>query len=231
MIDWHSHILPGIDDGSKNVKESLLMLKLLKEQGADTVVATPHFYPDSSSVKEFLLKRKNSYNELMEYWNNDSPKIILGAEVCYYPGVSRLSELKDLCIEKTDILLLEMPVEKWTGYTVNEVLELACSGEFTVIIAHIERYLKFQSKAVIKRLLENGVYMQINAASFDSFFSRKKALKALSDGTVRFIGSDCHNTDSRKPNLDSAFSCIKKEFGEDFLRKIDDFGHSVINQI
>ena len=64
MIDWHSHILPAVDDGSRNAEESIKLLELLAEQGVKTVVATPHFIADNESVEDFLRRRSSSFNEL-----------------------------------------------------------------------------------------------------------------------------------------------------------------------
>lgn len=63
-IDFHTHILPGIDDGSRNVEMSLRMLAAQREQQVDEIVATPHFYAQKDSVEEFLLRRQCSYEKL-----------------------------------------------------------------------------------------------------------------------------------------------------------------------
>ena len=65
MIDWHSHILPAMDDGSRDAEESRLMPELLKAQGIQTVVATPHFYANEESVETFLQRRHDSYERLL----------------------------------------------------------------------------------------------------------------------------------------------------------------------
>ena len=125
MIDWHSHILPKLDDGSKNLDEALELLRILSEQGVNTVIATPHFYANDESLERFLERREESYKSLCEALPENSPKLLLGAEVCYYPGISRLDGLEKLCIEGTRLLLLEMPFEHWTEHTIREVRELA----------------------------------------------------------------------------------------------------------
>lgn len=229
MIDWHSHILPGIDDGSNSVNESVAMLKLLSEQGVTTVVATPHFYVDSCSPEKFLKNRRKSYESLKKQLCDGLPEILLGAEVCYYPGISKLSGLKDLCIQGTDILLVEMPMVNWTEHTVNEILELACSGEYTVVIAHIDRYTDFTDEATVKRMCKAGVVMQMNASCVNRLLTRNKAFKMLRSGMVRLIGSDCHNTGSRKPEIGKAFMYIRKKFGDEFISQMNDFGYSMIN--
>ena len=64
MIDWHSHVLPALDDGSHSIAQSLEMLTMLKEQGVDTVIATPHFYANDESVEKFLERRERSARAL-----------------------------------------------------------------------------------------------------------------------------------------------------------------------
>ena len=82
MIDIHSHILPGIDDGSQSVEESHALLALLREQGVETVVATPHFYADRNDPENFLRRRKEALARL-DHGETEMPRILLGAEVAY----------------------------------------------------------------------------------------------------------------------------------------------------
>ena len=93
MIDFHSHVLPGIDDGSSCVEESLDMLRIAKSQGVITMLATPHFYAQNNSVGHFLKDREKSLNKLKactEYMKDDVyPDIKLGAEVCYFNGIGQ----------------------------------------------------------------------------------------------------------------------------------------------
>ena len=118
MIDWHSHILPGVDDGSRDPDESLELLKMLKAQEIGTVIATPHIHANIESPDQFCERRKAAYEELSGAIPEGMPKIRLGAEVRYYPGIEKMSDLKKLRIEGTKLLLLEMPMSKWTEYTV-----------------------------------------------------------------------------------------------------------------
>ena len=97
MIDFHSHILPGIDDGSKSVEMSLQMLRLLKAQGIDTVAATSHFYATQRSPQRFLFRRQEAWDKLRTALDADAPRILLGAEVLYFPGISHMEELPELC--------------------------------------------------------------------------------------------------------------------------------------
>ncbi len=227
MIDFHSHILPGIDDGSKSVEESLLMLDALNRQGVSKVVATPHFYADDESVNNFLKRRKASFDKLSESLSDTMPEIIPGAEVSYYEGIRRLENLSLLCIEGTNLLLFEMPYSKWSANIINELSDIASSGKITVVLAHIERYIDLQSQNNIYRLLESGILFQLNASCINKFFTRKRALKLLKTGEAHFIGSDCHNTTDRAPEIGKAFATAEKRLGKSFIDYFINYGNEM----
>ncbi len=229
MIDWHSHILPKMDDGSSCIGESISMLERLSEQNIKFVIATPHFYADNNTVDEFLKKRELSYKKLISVFNNKLPNILLGAEVCFYPGISNLQGLSKLCIEGTKLLLLEMPMSRWTEHTVKEIISLANSGDYIVVLAHIERYVSFQSDKVLEKISKSGILMQMNASFLNHFSRKRKAFKLLSKGFVQFLGSDCHNLDSRPPRIGEAIDVIRKKFGDDSIDRMNEFGYELLN--
>ena len=230
MIDWHSHILPGIDDGSRDADESLRMLDALIGQQVDTVVATPHFYADEESVEAFLGRRAQAYEALGPGLAGRDVRILCGAEVKYYAGISRLRELECLAIQGTRLLLLEMSMAKWTEYTVRELTELASTRGLKIVMAHIERYLGYIDLNTIRLLCENGLYMQVNAGFFERFHGRNKACKMLDSGLIHFIGSDCHNMTSRPPRIAPAYELIGKRFGEDYVSQMVDFGYDALEK-
>ena len=230
MIDFHSHILPEMDDGSKNIEESKEMLGLLAGQGVKTVVATPHFYANDESVEEFLLRRKASYEKLQEALSEGMPRIVPGAEVRYYQGISRLADIKDLCIKGSNLLLLEMSSSRWTDYTVKEILDLSCRGNLTVILAHVERYMNFQSRSVWEKIAGSGVLMQVNADFFLGFGTKGKAMRMLGNRTVHLIGSDCHDLKHRPPRIGEARNLIQKKLGVEFLEELEEFEESLFYQ-
>ena len=229
MIDWHSHILPAMDDGSHSVSESKAMLQMHTEQRIDTVIATPHFYANDESPETFLNRRKEAFDALKEQMTEKSPYILLGAEVRYYQGINRLAELRSLCIEGGKLLLLEMPMTVWTEYMLRELIELSGKNSLKIILAHCERYFGIQNRNVWERLSENGILMQVNASFFNSIASRHRALSLLKKGTIRFIGSDCHNTTSRPPDIGKAYEIIEKKLGSDFINQMDEYGRSMLN--
>jgi protein-tyrosine phosphatase len=228
MIDFHSHILPLVDDGSQSISESAELLALLAGQNVDTVFATPHFYATDDTPDAFFERRKSAY-QLLRSNHIGAPEVLLGAEVAYFPGVSRMSALCEMRLERTKLLLLEMPIIKWSDYVVSELLELASSREIKPVLAHIERYIDYQHKSVVEKLLDSGILMQANASVFINPKTRRKALKMLKHGKVHFIGSDCHNLTVRPPKIGTAFEIIKKELGSEFLSRIDCFSRSFIS--
>lgn len=228
MVDFHTHILPSIDDGSRNVQESVELMQMLSDQGVQTVLATPHFFADRESVDDFLLRRKAAYDELCAELPQGMPRILLGAEVKYYSGISHMDGLKKLCIGSSRLLLLEMPMSKWTEYTIKELIDLSNSRGVTLVLAHIERYMDFQDSGTLSRLLESGILMQANATFFTSFRTRRRALSMLRKGAIHFLGSDCHRVLTRPPYIGDAVSAIEKKMGRDFVALMTEYSGNML---
>ena len=230
MIDWHNHVLPEMDDGSHSVAESIAMMQAQAAQGVTTVIATPHFYANDESVELFLARRSHSAERLQKHLaDNGLPSLRLGAEVRYYPGISRMKNLTALCIEGSKLLLLEMPADRWTESMVRELIDLSGKDGIRLVLAHVERYPALQSKAVWSRLLASGILMQTNASLYSAFTTKRKALSLLNGGYIHLIGSDCHNMTSRPPQIGKAFDAIQKRFGADYLSQMNEFGYSLLD--
>ena len=227
MLDFHTHILPGIDDGSRSVDESVKMLERMQKQGIETIVATPHFYANDESVDDFLARRDAALGALRER-SPSGPDILLGAEVRYYEGISRMPDLKKLRIQNSRLLLIEMPFRPWTEYAVREVIDIACQGRITPVIAHVERYLFLQKKGVAIRLLESGVLFQANSSFLMGWRQRRRAMGMIQKGQIHFIGSDCHNLTDRPPNAAEAFSLIEKRLGTSFATAMIDYERELL---
>lgn len=228
MTDFHSHILPKMDDGSRSIEESLQMLNALAEQGISRVVATPHFYANDESVFDFLERRREAFEKLSAVLTEDMPEVLLGAEVRYYDGISRLAEIKSLCIQGTDLFLLEMPEKRWTEYTLRELEDIACAGRVTLVLAHVDRCMEYQRADTMLRLHGSGVMMQLNAEYFNGFFTRRKAVSMIENGMVQFVGSDCHNMTDRKPEIGRAYKTIKNRLGSDFTDSLKKYTNEIL---
>lgn len=203
MIDFHTHILPGMDDGSRNLSESLKMLRMESSQGIRLVMLTPHYYSSQNSPQAFLERRQRAWQKLKDAWEEGMPQLLPGAEVQYFEGITNLEDLNRLCIQGTRLLLLEMPFCKWEERVLRAVLELNETQSIQVVLAHVDRYLSFPGNSKALELLRHsGILMQMNVSCFDGWFSARKAASMVRKGYVHFYGSDCHNTSGRRPNWD-----------------------------
>lgn len=218
IFDFHTHILPGIDDGSASVEESIAMLRELAAQGASGVAATPHFYALHTSPEVFFARRQDAWAQLAPHLTEELPEIRLGAEVQYFEGIHRCDGLERFCLDGTELLLLEMPVCVWTARMVDSVLELNRRRNLTVLLAHIERYRTRQNRSCWEPLLEDGVLMQVSASFF--LERSRKAMELLREGSVHALGTDCHNMRARRPNLAPALEIIARKGGEELLREL-----------
>ena len=222
IIDMHCHILPGVDDGARDVETSLAMLEASRAQGVQYMVATPHFYATRDRVDTFLDRGREAWETLKSRMGADYPGIVLGAEVAFFRGISRAERLEALKIEGTDCLLLEMPFRPWSEDDVDEVSEILEKHGYTIILAHIERYLAMRGNAdYIGNLLELPVLAQINAESLLDWRQRGKLIKMVRNGQVHLLGSDCHGIHHRPPNLGEGREILRRKTGTEYLDRID----------
>ena len=202
MIDYHTHILPKMDDGSGSLRESRMLLEEERAFGIDSVVLTPHFYANQNSPRRFLERREGAWNRLQDALGPDVPQAVLGAEVQYFPGICQCDELESLTISGTRFLLLEMPFQRWDNQVLQDVYFLAQSGELRIVLAHVDRYYSDQPHEIWQELFDAGIFMQLNASAFHGFGQRRRYLQFLRNGWVQMLGSDCHNMAARRPNWD-----------------------------
>lgn len=233
MIDFHAHILPGIDDGAKNIAEALKMLDLSYKQGVRHIIATPHFDVGKDDLNNFLQIRESACKSVVDAAKKGDikiPEIYLGAEVKVVQNLSKYENLSKLCIANSDYILLEMPFNKHSVWIQNEIHSIVSASEVTPVIAHIDRYI--YSKEDFKyyyNLFEMNVCFQINAKCYFSFSSRRKAKKLEALDAIQFIGSDCHNLSDRQPCLDKCMRLMKKCHGEEFVNRIFENSKAIIN--
>ena len=215
MTDYHSHILPQTDDGSASVEESIAMLRALAEQGVDTVYATPHFDPTRDTPEEFFARRAAAYEKLTAATEGMAlPRVLLGAEVAYFSGIGQMEGIFDFLLQDSKILLLEMPVDRWSDFAVGELVKLGLKTRLRVALAHVERYRRLQKSGVFQKLLDLGVLMQVNASYFINPKTRRAALKELKKGEIHLLGSDAHDMKNRPPRIGEALAVIREARGD-----------------
>lgn len=228
MIDLHTHVLPSLDDGSGSVEESVKLLEMLAAQGVKKVFATPHFLADRDTPASFFERRARAYESLLSVDPKACENLFLGAEVAYFQGISRMSALSDMRLGKTKLLLLEMPQERWSDYTVRELSALACSGSIRPVLAHVERCMQYQPTSVFRSLLDGGIIMQANASFFIRPATSRKALKLYKRGMIHAVASDCHNIHLRPPRIGEALAIIAERLGEKNVRSMCDLLEEII---
>lgn len=228
VIDFHSHILPGIDDGSRDREMSEKMLEFSGKQGVNLMVATPHFYASRMTMDSFLRKRATAFDSI----KNDAEKhrvgLLQGAEVAFFSGMSCADGLESLTIAGTMLLLLEMPFRSWSDGDIREVEKLLDRG-LTPVIAHMERFYPYQKdKRIIDELYALPVLVQVNAESLLNWRTKRLALKLFREGKTQLLGSDCHNLLSRPPNLTAGRNVIEKKLGVPYLERMDRLGEEML---
>lgn len=211
MLDIHSHFLPKMDDGSKSTDMSMEMLRNSRKQGVTTIVSTSHFYGDNESPERFLKRRAHAFKKLEPLLSDSEPEIFLGAEILYYPGISYSEDIHKLAIQGTDLLMIEMPFVKWSDRIFDELVNLQYNTRLQIVLAHVERYQSIQNRTMYDKLFEQPFLFQCNAEAFRSFSSRRLALRLMDQGLLHFLGTDCHNTDKRPPNMEEAKKVIEKK--------------------
>lgn len=222
-VDFHSHILPGIDDGCKTVEQSLELLRQEAAHGITDVVLTPHFYPFRESPDQFLARRDESEQLLRRALEGqgDLPRLYVGAEVFFFRGMSQSEQLQKLAVRDTRAILVEMPPAPWEEGMFRELEEIWDKWGITPIIAHIDRYIgPFRTYGIPRRLSQLPVLVQANADFFLEKATASMALRMLKKDQIQLLGSDCHNLTSRKPDLGPALERIRRKLGDGILEEM-----------
>jgi protein-tyrosine phosphatase len=223
ITDFHSHILPGIDDGSRSTAESLRLLRMEAEQGIGRVVATPHFYANHDDPERFLARRAASEARLREAMADQTglPQVITGAEVHFFHGMSDSAILTQLTIGQKGCILIEMPPAPWTPQMYRELEWIYAKQDLIPVIAHVDRYIRpLRTYGIDRRLEELPVRVQANASFFLHAGTAAFAMKLLRQDRIQLLGSDCHNLTDRAPNLEGALQRIKRKLGAEALERI-----------
>lgn len=212
LIEHHCHILPHIDDGSESVEMSLEMIKLMRSQGVERIIATPHFYAhrEHKDIKAYLAKRQAAYDEIVQADNSNSD-IMLGAEVAIEHGLHSIPDIDKLRLADTNYILLELPYAGFQRWYLDEITDISYEYGFTPIIAHIHRYLDYYSKSEYEEVLKLDAVFQINNEAFGNFKERRFVKSLIKEGYPYLFGSDAHNLSDRKPNWDLLQKKVKAE--------------------
>ena len=211
MIDIHTHIIPGVDDGSPNLETSIEMIKHEISIGVDSIICTPHhiYHRYEKSVEEI----KSNFRLLKEAVEKENLpiKLYLGQEICYSHRediIKMLQEGKLLTLNNTNRVLLEFHFTREPEDLLDIIYNFSIHG-YEVIIAHVERYEWMTLDKVIA-LKGEGALIQINSNSYLGLttWKEKRFTKLLlKKGLVNYVASDTHSF--RPSSLDKSYKKIK----------------------
>ncbi len=225
MTDLHCHILPGMDDGAKDIDTSLALLSKEYEDGVRQIALTSHFNSHRVSVEEFLAKRKESYKELTKALSHTTMNFALklGAEVFFSPQLCEL-DIHSLCLEGTPYMLIEFPVTHRPHFIRQTFSALEDEGIYP-IIAHVERYpYMMDDPQLLYELVAAGAYAQINAGALLRKGQTKQLLNLLKWELVHVISTDTHSLDKRPPQMAAAMQLIESKLGNAMAEQIRNNG-------
>lgn len=221
FCDFHTHILPGIDDGARNLEMSLGMLGMMKRQGVDKAVATPHFYAHQQPMKEFVQKREAALTEIRNSGADGLPEIHIGAEV-YLERDMRRADLRPLCLQGTPFILIEMPYMPYDSWMLEEVYDFCIKQSLQPIFAHIDRYFSLYGDSDVQEILDfDNAVIQVNNSALFSRKNLKMVTRWIQEGRTIVFGSDCHNVSDREPNDGRAQSVLKAKLGKTWSAEYD----------
>lgn len=170
----------------------MTQLAMIQAAGVDTVCATSHFYPQEVLVQTFLEARDAAFSRLLEVMGDrPRPKILIGAEVLICEGLDQMNDLEALCLEGTDIMLLEMPFSEsaWNRRLFQTVADIADRG-IRPVFAHVDRY----PQKLVEQLFQTGFTAQLNVDALNRFFKPKHLLRWIDEGVIVALGSDLHGS-------------------------------------
>lgn len=223
-IDIHSHILPGLDDGSENLEMSVKMLRLAMQNGIRAIILTPHYKPMRRNPSaETVEKTVEALKDRMREEKIDI-RLYVGNEIYYSSEVLLSLQVGEIfTMANSSYLLVEFNPAEDYGYIRDGLYRLMSEGYYP-IIAHVERYINLmKKKSRIKELADMGSLIQVNASSItgDSGRQMKKDVKwLLEQGYVHFAATDSHDDRKRTPEMRRAAEYVSKKYGEAYSRQI-----------
>ncbi len=197
FVDMHNHILPGIDDGAKDVEESIALIKMFTEMGVHSFIATPHimhnYYPNNrETIGDALNLLKNA---LLKH-GLDHVSVSASAEHMVDSDFERLLETGEVMPLKKNYLLIEMSYLQ-PSINFDAAVQKIASERFFPILAHPERYVYLKARSSrYKKYKEQGLLFQLNLLSLGEYYGaevQQKAFKLIDQGLVDFLASDVHN--------------------------------------
>ncbi len=224
MIDFHTHILPNVDDGSKSIEETFKLLKEAADAGFDAVISTSHYM--EGYYEETVAKRETWLNAISEnlHKKDINLKLYLGSEIYASNNIiSLLEDAKASSINNSKYILFEYPMNTKPMNLYGCIYDIQ-DAECIPVLAHPERYAFIQKNPeLVYDLIQKGVLMQSNYGSILGRYGEKAKLivkKLLENDMVHFLGSDVHRPGSVYPHIKESLEEIELIIGEEKTQEI-----------
>ncbi|MBA2175351.1 tyrosine protein phosphatase [Halobacillus locisalis] len=217
MIDIHSHILPGVDDGAQTIDDSIDMARAAVEEGIHTILATPHHMNGAYiNAKHDILPRVEELNHRLEREGIELT-VLPGQETRINGDMLEGIEVGDvLPLNNTSYVFVEFPFDTVPRYTSQLLFDMQVTG-YRPIIVHPERNKRIQEDPdILYSFVKKGSFTQLTAASVTGHFgksSQKLAHQLIEANLAHLISSDAHNTSSRGFHLRDAYQAVEKKYG------------------
>ncbi|NLP34799.1 MAG: hypothetical protein GX359_06320 [Clostridiales bacterium] len=224
FIDIHSHILPGVDDGARDMYEAMQMLSIAYEQGIRMIIATPHY---STSRKERTAEELKEIAQEVSWLAQQAGmdmQIILGNELMYSMDlVVALDKGEALTIDGTRYILLEF-LPSISKQEISYAISQCIYSGYIPILAHAERYRCLRAKPErVGELIRLGAYIQLNLSSLEGGIISSRVhfmRKLLKNKWVHFLGTDSHGVKDRSPLVEKAIRYLRRNYGEEMVRQL-----------
>ena len=224
IIDIHSHILPGLDDGSRSLEQTLSMIGIAYSEGIRTIIATPHY--QESKVSNPIARIEESIGIVNEAIAMSYPdmKLYMGSEIYYSQDIGALLNDKLIpTLAGSKYILVEFSPMSDYRYIKEGLHSLVLEG-YIPILAHCERYIEAtRDISRVEELISMGVYIQVNSMSIDGSTGRdyeKFTKKLLKRKLVHFIATDSHSDRTRAPSVGKTIAYINKKYGEAYTKQL-----------
>lgn len=222
LIDIHTHIIPGVDDGAQSHDDTTGMLIQYKELGFETAIATPHLAVTSlPDYREELLQGFRFTEALAR---SHDMALLNGKEIRLTPDIrASQTELASFALAGTSHVLVDFPSGSWPYYAEEALFQVQTLG-FTPILAHPERYgWGVNEKHTPGELVARGVLLQVTLGSLTGGFgksARANSVGLLKEGLVHFVATDAHGPGGRLKSAERGMAWLKENHGEVALKHL-----------
>lgn len=224
MVDMHCHFLPGVDDGSSDMEQTIAMLQIAAEEGIEAIIATPHYKNSHHCASPETLQKKIATVEEEAHRQGILISLYLGNEIFYFNEiVEKLDSEEIFTLNNTDRVLIEFsPSDDYTHIR-NSLDSVAIAG-YVPILAHVERYAcMLQDYKRVDELKHMGVEIQINVASVGGstgWKTKRFCYELIKNQWVDYVGTDAHDDVKRVPNFQKCYRVLSKKFDPSYVEKI-----------